>query len=790
MTENSDKINQLLATIENLLQRQELFSKEINDLRNEINKLKFIEDKVVVPETKQPIESVEVSESVLKKEGIETVNLLQKGQPQIVPPISATQATSESSDIKRNLEKFIGENLINKIGIVITVIGVAIGAKYSIEHQLISPLMRIILGYLMGFALLGFGIKLKQKFENYSAVLVSGAMAIMYFITYFAYSFYSLMPQAFAFILMVIITGFTVFAALNYNRQVIAHIGLVGAYTIPFLLSEDPGNVIILFSYTAIINIGILIIAVKKYWKPLYYSSMLLTWLIYFTWYSSNYQTIEHFSLALVFLTIFFVIFYLIFLAYKILQNEKFNIHDIILLLVNSFISYGIGYSILDNHETGKQMLGFFTICNAIVHSVVSVMIFKRKQADLNLFYFIFGLALVFVTIAIPVQLKGNWVTLLWVGEATLLFWIGRTKSISAYEILSYPIMFLAFISLIHDWVSVYNGYLPGQIDTRVNPIFNIMFLTSLLVVVSFGFINTINQSKKYKSSVNVENDLMTIISFVVAAIFLFTLYNSFRIEIATYWNQLFTDSAITINVEGQDTTAHYSNFDLFKFKSIWLINYSLMFLSILSLVNIQKLRDQQLGLFNLGFNALVVVVFLFQGLYSLSELRESYLDQTLSQYYQRGAFNIGIRYVSFAFLGLLLFISYKYVYQEFIKTDFKMVFDIVLYITIIWIASSEMISWMDIAGSTQSYKLGLSLLWGVYSFLLIALGIWKRKKFLRIGAIVLFAITLIKLFFYDISHLDTISKTIVFVVLGVLLLVISFLYNKYKHIISEKVDD
>ena len=94
--------------------------------------------------------------------------------------------------IKSDIEKFIGENLINKIGIAITVIGVAIGAKYSIEHELISPLTRMILGYLIGIGLLGFGIKLKKKYESYSTVLVSGAIAIMYFITYFAYSFYFL----------------------------------------------------------------------------------------------------------------------------------------------------------------------------------------------------------------------------------------------------------------------------------------------------------------------------------------------------------------------------------------------------------------------------------------------------------------------------------------------------------------------------------------------------------------------------------------------------------------------
>ncbi|RZL57792.1 MAG: DUF2339 domain-containing protein, partial [Pedobacter sp.] len=83
-------------------------------------------------------------------------------------------------------------------------------------------------------------------------------------------------------------------------------------------------------------------------------------------------------------------------------------------------------------------------------------------------------------------------------------------------------------------------------------------------------------------------------------------------------------------------------------------------------------------------------------------------------------------------------------------------------------------------------YKLGLSILWGIYSLFLISMGLAKNKKHLRIGAMVLFGITLIKLFIYDIAYLSTISKTIVFVSLGILLLIISFLYNKYKHLIID----
>ena len=142
--------------------------------------------------------------------------------------------------------------------------------------------MRIIIGYAFGFGLLGFAFKLREKYLNFSAVLLSGAMAIMYFITYFAHSLYDLFNQTTAFVLMLIFTAFTVAAAINFSRQVIANIGLVGAYAIPFLLSNNSGNVTFLFTYIAIINLGILAISVKKYWKSLFYLSFIFTWVIFF----------------------------------------------------------------------------------------------------------------------------------------------------------------------------------------------------------------------------------------------------------------------------------------------------------------------------------------------------------------------------------------------------------------------------------------------------------------------------------------------------------------------------
>jgi uncharacterized membrane protein len=786
MADSQEQINLLLEKLELLLRRQDEFSKEINTLRTDINSLRGSKEDASLPEvisSMPPVQGKELTEKVLPTSPV----VSQQKNTNAGKELPRTKKTPK---LKSDLEKFIGENLINKIGIVITVIGVAIGAKYTIEHDLISPLTRIILGYLAGAGLLGFGIKLKVKYENYSAVLVSGAMAILYFITFAAYSFYALFPQLLAFAIMVVFTVFTVVAALNYNRQVIALIGLVGAYAIPFLLSEGSGEVRVLFSYMGIINIGILIIAFKKYWKPVYYSSFGLTWVMFLFWYLINYKMEDHFGIALTFLSLFFIIFYLAFLGYKLLQKEKFGITDVILLLLNSIIFYGLGYAILSSHETGEQLLGLFTLGNALIHFAVGILIYRQKLADVNLFYFIIGLVLVFITIAVPVQLDGNWVTLLWAGEATLLFWIGRSKNVPIYEKLSYPLMILAVLSIFEDWSWVYGRYVPEISGTRITPLLNINFLTSLLIISAFGFMYWIDLKHRYSSTITSRNTYLTIISKSIPIILGLIIYFAFRIEITTYWNQLYLDSALVISPEGQEHPNYLWNYDIRKLSNIWTINYTLLFVSVLSIINIKKIKNQQLGVINIVLNCLVIIFFLFVGLYELSELRESYLSSNTSEYYQIGVWNIIMRYVSYVFVGITLLATYYYSKQEFLKLRFNLGCDLLLYISILWISSSELINWMDLFEFTQSYKLGLSILWGLFALLLIVLGIWKNKKHLRIMAFALFGITLAKLFLYDISHLDTIAKTIVFVSLGILLLIISFLYNKYKHIISNESEE
>jgi uncharacterized membrane protein len=77
-----------------------------------------------------------------------------------------------------------------------------------------------------------------------------------------------------------------------------------------------------------------------------------------------------------------------------------------------------------------------------------------------------------------------------------------------------------------------------------------------------------------------------------------------------------------------------------------------------------------------------------------------------------------------------------------------------------------------------------LSTSWLVVSSILIIIGIWKKMWILRITAIVLFGVAILKMFLYDLSFLDTVYRIISFIGLGLILLAASFAYQKYKKFI------
>lgn len=75
--------------------------------------------------------------------------------------------------------------------------------------------------------------------------------------------------------------------------------------------------------------------------------------------------------------------------------------------------------------------------------------------------------------------------------------------------------------------------------------------------------------------------------------------------------------------------------------------------------------------------------------------------------------------------------------------------------------------------------QLSLSVIWAVYGGALLVVGLLRRTQLLRVMALLLLGLTISKVFFLDLSALDKIYRIVSFIVLGAILLVVSFLYQQ-----------
>ena len=740
-------------------------------------------------------------EEVIEKTAEETVERVAEDpiiNPQIVEEVTAEETTiapqpieanqpyhSRKPDFEKqvddwfkpkksiNWERFIGENLFSKIGIGIIIIGVFIGVKYSIEHNLISPAMRLVLGYLVGAGLFVAGAMLKKKYKSFSAVLVSGAMTIFYFVTFIGYSVFNFFPQSLTFILMFLFTAFTVAASLNYNKVVIALIGLVGSYAVPFLLSDNSGRVSILFAYTAIINIGVLIISFYKQWRSLYLSAFVFTWLMLLSL-SGNAYKYEDFTPYFIFNLVTFLTFYIAFIFQKIHQEKELKEIDVVLFLSNSLLFFGMGVWYIYDHYTmeNRTIMAMFTLVNALLHFGVAYYFHVKKFPSQGLKYLILVLALSYATLVIPIQFKGSWITVFWSAEAALLFWFGRRKNLLVYERISYAVMLLATFSLIIDWTKAdYSLYYTNLNEfSNIVPFGNALFINALLYSAAFGFMAYTHHLTQLANK-----EIYKLLSIILNILCVASLYFIFFREITILCD-------VRVLQQTPNLTNNYVAWEaLNNFKTIWRTVYSLLFVTIYTLLNIRVFKSKQLGEIQFGISTLLTFIFMTLGLYTFSELRESYLDNP-----QLSLWFLNVRYVGIVVFAIFCYTSYLLSRFLNLKEEMQKSLEFVLHLIILWVASSELLHWTELYRSASNYKLGLTILWGSYALFLVVLGIFKRKKHLRISGIVLIGFSILKLFLYDTTHLDALRKTIVFVILGFLVLVASFFYNKYTNKIEE----
>ncbi len=218
--------------------------------------------------------------------------------PAPAQPSSDKPQAPESSLPAINWEQFMGAKLFAWIGGLALFLGVAFFVKYSFEHNLIPPEARVAIGFAVGLVLVVGGLALKRKENAVTAqTLCATGTLILYAVTFacrsfYHFAFFGLVPT---FLLMTLITAVAFLLAVRLNAIAVAILGMAGGFLTPVLLSTGQDNPLGLFGYTALLDIGLLMVTRRKEWSALPILGALGTVLMQIGWVSQFFLREEYF---------------------------------------------------------------------------------------------------------------------------------------------------------------------------------------------------------------------------------------------------------------------------------------------------------------------------------------------------------------------------------------------------------------------------------------------------------------------------------------------------------------
>ena len=643
---------------------------------------------------------------------------------------------------KVNYEKFIGENLFGKIGILVFVIGVGFFVKYAIDKDWINETLRTVLGFLTGSALLVVAERLQKKYRTFSSLLAGGAFAVFYLTVAIAFHFYHLFPQTVAFIILIVITLFMSILSVLYDRRELAIISLVGGFLAPFIVSSGDGNYMVLFTYISILNLGMFGLSIYKKWGELPVIAFVFTYLVMglflLTGYSTGTAIISVHLFA--FATLFYFIFLLPILSILRIEAIKKNRGLLLVIITNNFIYLLLGILFLRNMELAFKSEGLLSLFIAIINLVLVIWLRMSKKDYKFLIYAMLGLVLTFVSITIPIQLDGNYITLFWAAEMVLLLWLYVKSKIWIYERATLVLMGLTLISYLMD-VSAVILSSPSS-DTIF---LNSSFATSLFVGLAAG-------------------------AFALMMGHYRSLFSEARCLRYVPWNpvMLLTSAAILYYTFMAEFSLHLAG----ATRSGMMLVFTSAAILILSYAFKKRFPIEQCTipyLAGLGINVLI---------YAINIWGDQWAHMSLSP--------VLLRWLAAAFIIVnLYYVARQYYTIIGLKIHFTVYLNVLA--LLLWLTMARSFLWQ---AGVEDFDAGFSVSLSIAGFVQMALGMRLHQKVLRIISLSTFGIVLLKLILKDLWAMPTIGKIIVFIILGLILLVLSFLYQKLKGVLFKNDED
>lgn len=154
-------------------------------------------------------------------------------------------------------EQFTGANLFAWLGGIALFIGAGFFVKYSIDKNLISPVLRLVIGAFVGLGMIAASFRFERgRYDTMRHTLAAGGIGVLYSVFFAATLYYGYLEKPLGFVTLVTVSAAAFVLAIFHRGIAISVLGGIGAYLTPLLVSTGRGNLLTLFVYLAIVNVG------------------------------------------------------------------------------------------------------------------------------------------------------------------------------------------------------------------------------------------------------------------------------------------------------------------------------------------------------------------------------------------------------------------------------------------------------------------------------------------------------------------------------------------------------
>ena len=396
---------------------------------------------------------------------------------------SSTQATGDSPEnrpVSRDWEWWLGGNWLARIGILALIFGIGFFLKLAFDNDWIDETGRIVLGLVVGLALLGGGEYSSRRYAAWARAVTGGGIAVLYLSVFAAFSLYYLLPALATLGASLLVTATAAGLALRYESRAVAVLGIVGGFVAPLLLAESLAEQWVLLAYVLVLDLGVLALAAFRNWRWFTLLGLVGSLILFGFW---KEELDPSLLMAQVGITVIFLIFVGATTLFHLLWRRSAGPLDHALMIVNAAAYFGISYLLL--FEEFRDWMGGFTLLLAVFYALLSCAILARRRNHIALGLFAAGIAIVFLTIAIPVQLDGGpWLGVAWAAEGTVLIWLSFILRIRQLRWFGLAALIVTLGWLLPDLAFDLSGNDSfHRYEDSGRPIVNQRFLTYLIII-------------------------------------------------------------------------------------------------------------------------------------------------------------------------------------------------------------------------------------------------------------------------------------------------------------------